>query len=353
MASSDKFCLQWNEFQANLKTSYRDVRKTGDYSDVTLVCEDGQRIEAHRVILASSSLFFREVLAVVEHPHPLLYMRRLGHHTLAAIVDFIYHGEAEVAKEQLDAFLDMAGELGVKGMTKPASKEQGETKRNENKLETIEDEETETKEDRINGKMVEEEIETIGGERDTVLGNIGDKQVMKSEESSEKEEWKCDLCGKAYSTKGSLRTHKYNHTKNDVASSASIKTEPLHFKDDISEDLDKTVGDNVELEEKIDELCEMRDGIWTCIQCGKTDKMRWFLRRHAETHIQGFTHTCTSTSCDKTFTTRSTLKAHVLRSHPEEKTVVEKPFNCDICDMPSKSRAAVNMHKQRRHSTVI
>jgi len=349
MASSDKFCLQWNEFQANLKTSYRDVRKTGDYSDVTLVCEDGQKIEAHRVILASSSLFFREVLAGVEHPRPLVYMRRLGHHTLAAIVDFIYHGEAEVAKEQLDAFLDMAGELGVRGMTKPARKEQGKAKMD--KLETIDDEETETKEDRIDGKMLEEEIETIEGEIETMLDNIGDKQVMKSEESAEKEEWKCDLCGKVYGTKGSLRTHKYNHTKNDAATSAPIKTEPLPLKNDISEDLDKTVGDNVELEEKIDELCERREGIWTCIQCGKTDKMRFHLRRHVETHLQGFTHTCTS--CDKTFTTRATLKAHVLRSHPEEKTVVEKPFNCDICDMPSKSRAAVNMHKQRRHSTVI
>ena len=38
--AAEVLCLQWNEFQANQTSSYRSLRKTPDFSDVTLVCED-------------------------------------------------------------------------------------------------------------------------------------------------------------------------------------------------------------------------------------------------------------------------------------------------------------------------
>ena len=105
MLSGEKFCLQWNEFQTNVKISYQGPRTTEDYSDVTLACEDGSQIKAHRIILSSSSLFFREILASLSHANPLVYMRGLKHQDLSSIIDFIYHGEAEVRKEDLEMFL--------------------------------------------------------------------------------------------------------------------------------------------------------------------------------------------------------------------------------------------------------
>ena len=38
----------------------------------------------------------RDLLARNPHPHPLIYMRGVQHRTLGSIIDFIYHGEAEV-----------------------------------------------------------------------------------------------------------------------------------------------------------------------------------------------------------------------------------------------------------------
>ena len=40
----------------------RCVRSSAEYSDVTLAGEDGKAVQAHRVILASSSTFFKQVL---------------------------------------------------------------------------------------------------------------------------------------------------------------------------------------------------------------------------------------------------------------------------------------------------
>ena len=52
MNSSEKLCLQWNDFQENLNSAFRELRSDTDLSDVTLVSEDGGQVEAHKVVLA-------------------------------------------------------------------------------------------------------------------------------------------------------------------------------------------------------------------------------------------------------------------------------------------------------------
>jgi len=84
--------------------------------DVTLACEDGQQIEAHKVILAASSPFFKKILARNKHPHPLIFIRGVKSVDLLAIVDFLYFGETKVFQENLDNFLEIAEELQLEGL---------------------------------------------------------------------------------------------------------------------------------------------------------------------------------------------------------------------------------------------
>ena len=44
MSESEKFFLQWREFEGNLRTSYTSLLSTGDFSDVTLASRDGHRV---------------------------------------------------------------------------------------------------------------------------------------------------------------------------------------------------------------------------------------------------------------------------------------------------------------------
>ena len=92
------------------------MRKDSDFSDVTLVCEEDLQIEAHKVILAAPSPFFSRALKRNKHSHPMIYMRGITAKDLSAIVDFIYHGEANVYQEDLEGFLDLAEELQLKGL---------------------------------------------------------------------------------------------------------------------------------------------------------------------------------------------------------------------------------------------
>ena len=124
MASFDeRLCLQWNDFKENVSSAFGDLREDKDFTDVTLACEDGQQVEAHKVILSTSSPFFANLLRLNQHAHPLIFMRGLKMEDLTAIVDFLYFGEASVPKENLDSFLSIADELKLVGLSSGEGKE--------------------------------------------------------------------------------------------------------------------------------------------------------------------------------------------------------------------------------------
>ena len=114
----EKLRLKWNDFQDNVRTSFGSLRQDTNFSDVTLVCEDGQQFELHKVVLVSSSSFFKNLLTRNKHPHPLIYMRGVRSEELAAIMDFLYQGEANLLQDGLDSFLVLAEELQLKGFTR-------------------------------------------------------------------------------------------------------------------------------------------------------------------------------------------------------------------------------------------
>ena len=113
---SEKFCLRWNDFEHNISSAFRELRDDKDFFDVTLACDDEQ-IQAHKVILSACSPFFRNVLRRNPHQHPLLYLKGVNFTNLQSVLSFMYHGEVNVAQEDLNSFLSVAEDLKVKGLT--------------------------------------------------------------------------------------------------------------------------------------------------------------------------------------------------------------------------------------------
>ena len=93
---SEKLCLNWNDFQENVKNAFQQLRGDNAFSDVTLACEDGKQFEVHKVIMASSSPFFQNILTRNPHSHPLVFMRGMKSDNLNSILDFLYTGAANV-----------------------------------------------------------------------------------------------------------------------------------------------------------------------------------------------------------------------------------------------------------------
>jgi len=117
---SEKFCLRWNDFESNISNAFQELRDDKDFFDVTLACDDEQ-IQAHKVILSACSPFFRNILRRNPHQHPLLYMKGVKYTDLQSVLNFMYHGEVNVAQEELNSFLAVAEDLRVKGLTQNQS----------------------------------------------------------------------------------------------------------------------------------------------------------------------------------------------------------------------------------------
>jgi len=93
-----------------------------DFFDVTLACDDNQ-LQAHKVILSACSTFFRSVLKKNPHQHPLLYLKGVKYEDIVSVLNFMYHGEVNVAQEELNSFLAVAEDLQVKGLTQKNDKQ--------------------------------------------------------------------------------------------------------------------------------------------------------------------------------------------------------------------------------------
>ena len=115
MSSSDKFCLRWNDFEVNISNAFHELKEEKDFTDVTLACADNQ-VEAHKVILAASSPFFKRILKKNPHSHPLIYLKGIQASDLEDVLKFIYQGEVNLEEANLNTFLEVAEELEVKGL---------------------------------------------------------------------------------------------------------------------------------------------------------------------------------------------------------------------------------------------
>merc|ERR1712215_616576 len=117
MVAQGRYTLSLSDFQATAGSTFKELLSDTHFADVTLVAEEENEILAHKVILASSSSFFRRILIKHSQKKPIIYLNGIRFSDLQAIVNFIYLGEVEVRQEHLDTFLKAAKVLEVKGIT--------------------------------------------------------------------------------------------------------------------------------------------------------------------------------------------------------------------------------------------
>jgi len=256
--ASEMYCLRWNDFESNIATAFCELRDNKDFFDVTLACEDGQ-IQAHKVILSACSPFFRTVLRRNPHQHPLIYLKGVSFRDLKFVLNFMYHGEVNVAQEELNSFLALAEELKVKGLSKDAD----EPSKAPNDLNSS-NEMIMMKPEVILEEVNQNYVSDTGGDNKLEEGGVKPKVIDKnsSEEDrqivedrtivednivKEVEGWKCKVCG---------RKGKKSHILDHI--------ESAHFAHLFK---------------------------YECSVCGKNSKTKSALRTHMNTHHRDF-HNC-------------------------------------------------------------
>jgi len=286
MDTSDVFYLKWDEFADNFKLNCKELRKEEDFCDVTLVSDDGKHIEAHKIVLATSSTVFKDILKKNKQVHPLLYLRGIESNALAPVLDFIYHGEVKVPQADLDDFLDVARDLGVKGLMNRLDLPESSTKKKKVKRKRQGSSES------LKKPKIEDPYDfdtTVPFQFDFINDNIKFEDIM-----------------------GEIQEKSFDHEE-VITSIVNVDGENLSY----------TVMNNSvpmdELNTRIEEMIFVENGCWGCKKCGKVMKKKQHIKNHAESHLEGYSHPCPY--CGKSSKTRNALTNHIsyFHKHPMSK----------------------------------
>ena len=112
--------LTWNTFLTHLDCTFRDLVTERHFADVTLVSDDQVQIKAHKIILSSCSPVLKKLLLDNPHPHPMIYLSGVKHEQLESILQWMYFGETNVYKDNIEEFMEIGKELEVKDLIKVA-----------------------------------------------------------------------------------------------------------------------------------------------------------------------------------------------------------------------------------------
>ena len=265
-----KVCLKWNDYQANIVSSYQDLRSNSDFYDVTLVCEEDQQIEAHRVILSTSSPFFSSILKSSKHSNPMIYMRGIRATDLTSIVDFIYNGEVNVCQEDLVGFLTLAEDLQLRGL----SASQNEVMDGEEKP-----------------KMKVQDHEQ--GKNSTREKVVGSCQPQVDEISNENKLSPCEDF--------------------DIQESMNVPT--VHIKEEGPARADTSIENQIDSMMEVETINDGRVKT-RCTGCGKEKNGKYAIKnmkQHILGHIESSLYKCMQ--CGKVIRTSTALKRHISMEH--------------------------------------
>ena len=342
---AEKLCLQWNDFKENVNSAFRNLRKDKDFSDVTLACEDGQQVEAHKVILAASSPFFKNILKMNKNPHPLIYMRGMKSEDLVAIVDFLYYGEAEIEEKNLDTFLAVAEDLKVTGLTSkgstnekdlPSKKAKDICEESKKAKDTFE--ESQNAEERL-GKLVADNLEDAMVNK--IEGNGGESE-SEEEIVETDDEGVVDISETDDVPEPLMETLKTDNVAPDPFTEI-LKTddnEPEHLNEPKRPQMEmETDGEKVAKSELPDEIA---DDIGTKVRSMMDFSENMVMSTKKPGATLGRARLCKM--CGK----EGAMGAILI--HIENNHIAKVPSPCDVCGMISKSRNGLMQHKAKKHS---
>ena len=93
--------------------TFGDLYRNNVLTDVTIVCDDRYRIEAHRMVLCAGSPLLRDFITMNAQSHPLIYLKGVKGQSLSTIMQFLYTGEVSINQEELPSLLEVAKELEI------------------------------------------------------------------------------------------------------------------------------------------------------------------------------------------------------------------------------------------------
>jgi len=180
---------------------------------------------------------------------------------------------------------------------------------------------------RIDSKIRLESLDLEYKERrDSVGTDSGESSCSEGEERERKGQmgfqsiYKCEECGKGYSSSSNLARHRQTHRPDQSLRSCSVCSKEYSSPAALSMHLRTHTNG-----------CK-------CPFCGKSFSRPWLLQGHIRTHTGEKPFTCHL--CNKAFADKSNLRAHI-QTHS-----TDKPFNCSKCNKAFALKSYLSKHEE-------
>jgi hypothetical protein len=281
--------LSWTDFATNASSTFKQVWNDQDFTDVTLATADNQQIQAHKMIISSSSTLFRNILANnPQQKDPIIYLKGIRFKDLENVLKFIYMGQCYVGYEELQDFLDTGKDLEVSGIMEDRSHMINEEKRLDQELKLEEN-------FSINTDSVSTELSVQENDDNNKEEKEKDFPTKKVKEKKKYQSYFCNQCDYLTYKSSLLSQHRRN------------EHEGLRYK---------------------------------CDQCPYKSKQRSVLVVHRKSRHEGVKFDCKQ--CDFKGAAGS-VRRHT-RSEPSGVR-----YECNMCDYKAKQSGNLGEHKKRHH----
>ncbi|XP_068632747.1 uncharacterized protein [Battus philenor] len=114
MANS-QFTLTSKLHEKNICSGLSNLQQNGEFVDMTLAA-DGHFVRVHQIIIALASPYIKDLISSAQCQHPVIFLNKISHTTLAAILEYVYTGEVLVTVENLKELVEAGKELHIKGL---------------------------------------------------------------------------------------------------------------------------------------------------------------------------------------------------------------------------------------------
>ena len=204
----DKFCLKWNDFQTSVTNSFSKLRKEDELYDVTLITDDDQFIRGHKLVLASSSDFFKRIFKVTKQAESIIYLTGINQKNLSFIMDYIYLGEVQIFQEEIDSFLESAKKLRIEGLISDQTNNDFSEESNSTMMEPMSCEEKEQDENATKNDL---KVMVPTRTRSNHHTNSKSKDAVNKLIMRDGDVWVCKPCGQTAKNGSSIRLHAERH----------------------------------------------------------------------------------------------------------------------------------------------
>ena len=167
-----------------------------ELTDVTLVSEDKKHFKAHKIVLSASSTIFKNIIDENYNSNPVIYLRGIQSYEVESILQFIYLGQVKFDQKRMNEFLNVGKSLEIKEICKD-NEFPGNEPSDDDEIYELEEEK-----DLSALKPNPQQLSEINTTKEEPF-NSSTRNI-----AQDNSELMCNECGKQFSYKAGLYTHK-------------------------------------------------------------------------------------------------------------------------------------------------